>query len=58
VGPDGDSVGFVSVREQLFAAVYDPLSKRWEEKHGAELKRRLLAKARGRVLEVGVGPPP
>jgi SAM-dependent methyltransferase len=45
----------VSVGERIFAAVYDPLSKRWEEKHGAEIKRGLLAKTRGRVLEVGIG---
>jgi ubiquinone/menaquinone biosynthesis C-methylase UbiE len=45
----------VSVRDQIFAAIYDPLSKRWEEQYGAELKRRLLADARGRVLEIGVG---
>jgi ubiquinone/menaquinone biosynthesis C-methylase UbiE len=55
VGPDVDSVGFVSLSERIFAAAYDPLSRRWEEKHGAELKRELLAGARGRVLEVGVG---
>ena len=41
--------------ERIFAAVYDPLSKRWEEKHGAQLKRSLLVNARGRVLEIGVG---
>jgi ubiquinone/menaquinone biosynthesis C-methylase UbiE len=45
----------VPVRERLFAALYDPLSKGWEAKHGAELKRRLLTNARGRVLEIGVG---
>jgi ubiquinone/menaquinone biosynthesis C-methylase UbiE len=45
----------VSVSERIFAALYDPLSKRWEEKHGAEIKRKLLANARGRVLEIGVG---
>ena len=45
----------MSVRERLFAAAYDPLSARHEEKHGAELKRKLLTKARGRVLEIGVG---
>jgi SAM-dependent methyltransferase len=45
----------VSLGERIFAAVYDPLSKRWEEKHGAELKRALLGKARGQVLEIGVG---
>jgi ubiquinone/menaquinone biosynthesis C-methylase UbiE len=31
------------------------MSKRWEERHGAELKRKLLADATGRVLEIGVG---
>jgi ubiquinone/menaquinone biosynthesis C-methylase UbiE len=45
----------VSVSERIFAAVYDPLSRRWEEKHGADMKRRLLANALGRVLEIGVG---
>jgi ubiquinone/menaquinone biosynthesis C-methylase UbiE len=45
----------VSIRERIFAAVYDPLSARTEEKFGAELKRKLLADARGRVLEIGVG---
>jgi ubiquinone/menaquinone biosynthesis C-methylase UbiE len=45
----------VSVSERIFAALYDPLSKRWEEKHGAEIKGKLLANARGRVLEIGVG---
>jgi ubiquinone/menaquinone biosynthesis C-methylase UbiE len=45
----------VPIRERVFAALYDPMSARWEEKHGAELKRRLLANARGRVLEIGVG---
>jgi ubiquinone/menaquinone biosynthesis C-methylase UbiE len=45
----------VSVSERIFAALYDPLSRRWEEKHGAEIKRKLLANARGRVLEIGAG---
>jgi ubiquinone/menaquinone biosynthesis C-methylase UbiE len=45
----------VSIGDRIFAAVYDPLSKRWEERYGAELKRRLLAHARGRVLEIGAG---
>jgi ubiquinone/menaquinone biosynthesis C-methylase UbiE len=45
----------VSIGERLFAALYDPLTKSWEEKHGAELKRPLLAHARGRTLEIGVG---
>jgi ubiquinone/menaquinone biosynthesis C-methylase UbiE len=45
----------VSVRERIFAALYDPLSKRWEENHGGELKRGVLMEAHGRVLEIGVG---
>jgi ubiquinone/menaquinone biosynthesis C-methylase UbiE len=55
VGPDVGSVGFVSLSERLFAALYDPMSARAEAKFGAELKRKLLAHAQGRVLEVGVG---
>src|SRR6185437_10971958 len=55
VGPDGGSVGFVSIRERLFAAIYDPLSAKPEAKFGAKVKRNLLANARGRVLEIGVG---
>jgi ubiquinone/menaquinone biosynthesis C-methylase UbiE len=45
----------VPIRERIFAALFDPLSRRWEEKYGAEIKGRLLANARGRVLEIGVG---
>jgi ubiquinone/menaquinone biosynthesis C-methylase UbiE len=45
----------VSLGGRLFAALYDPLSERWEQKHGADLKRKLLTSARGRVLEIGVG---
>ena len=45
----------MSLCERLFAAVYDPLSARTERKFGADLKRKLLANARGRVLEIGVG---
>ena len=45
----------MSLRERIFAAVYDPLSVRAEATFGAEMKRALLAGARGRVLEVGVG---
>jgi SAM-dependent methyltransferase len=45
----------MSLRDRIFAAVYDPLSARWEKRHGADLRRKLLAHARGRVLEVGVG---
>jgi ubiquinone/menaquinone biosynthesis C-methylase UbiE len=46
---------FVSLRERLFAAVYDPLSARTEEKFGGQLKRELLVNASERVLEIGVG---
>ena len=45
----------MSLRDRIFAAGYDPLTARWEERHGAELRRKLLAHARGRVLEIGVG---
>jgi ubiquinone/menaquinone biosynthesis C-methylase UbiE len=45
----------MSLRDRIFAAGYDPLSARWEKRHGAELRRKLLAHARGRVLEIGVG---
>jgi ubiquinone/menaquinone biosynthesis C-methylase UbiE len=45
----------VSLRERLFAAVYDPLSVRAERTFGAEMKGALLSSARGRVLEIGVG---
>ena len=45
----------MSLRERIFAAVYDPLSARTEERVGAELKRRLLADVSGRALEIGVG---
>jgi ubiquinone/menaquinone biosynthesis C-methylase UbiE len=58
-GPDSESLRsrfvLMSVRERIFAASYDPLSARWERRHGAELRRELLARARGRVLEIGVG---
>jgi ubiquinone/menaquinone biosynthesis C-methylase UbiE len=45
----------VPIRERLFAALYDPMSAKAERKFGAEAKRSLLANARGRVLEIGVG---
>jgi ubiquinone/menaquinone biosynthesis C-methylase UbiE len=43
------------LRDRIFAAGYDPLSARWERQHGARLRRKLLAQAKGRVLEIGVG---
>ena len=45
----------MSIQARLFAAAYDPLSQRWERRHGAALKRALLANVSGRVLELGVG---
>lgn len=45
----------MSVRERVFAALYDPLGAHWEKTHGAALRRKLLAEVRGRVLEIGVG---
>ena len=45
----------MGLQDRIFAAAYDPLSARWEKLHGAELRRTLLAHARGRVLEIGVG---
>jgi ubiquinone/menaquinone biosynthesis C-methylase UbiE len=45
----------VALRERIFAALYDPLGAHWEKEHGAELRRKLVAEAGGRVLEVGVG---
>jgi ubiquinone/menaquinone biosynthesis C-methylase UbiE len=45
----------VGLRDRIFAAGYDPLSARWERQHGAQLRRKLLAQAKGRVLEIGVG---
>ena len=45
----------MSVREGIFAALYDPLGAHWERKHGAELRRKLVGHVNGRVLEIGVG---
>ncbi len=45
----------MSIRERVFAALYDPMSAAAERKFGAETKRKLLVNARGRVLELGVG---
>jgi ubiquinone/menaquinone biosynthesis C-methylase UbiE len=45
----------VSIRDRIFASLYDRIGAGWEEKYGAELRRELLSSARGRVLEIGVG---
>ncbi len=45
----------MGLRARLSPAVYDWLGAGWEKKHGEEFRGRLLARARGRVLEVGAG---
>ena len=40
---------------RLFARVYDGAMKKLEREGGAELRRNLLAQARGRTLELGAG---
>jgi ubiquinone/menaquinone biosynthesis C-methylase UbiE len=45
----------MKIRDRIFAALYDRLGARWEERYGAEVRGGLLAGAHGRVLEVGVG---
>src|SRR5581483_8781143 len=45
----------MSLRGKLFAAVYDPMMKAVEQAGMGERRERLLASARGRVLEVGAG---
>ena len=45
----------MSLRDRTFAAGYDPLSARWEKRHGAKLRKKLLEHAQGHVLEIGVG---
>lgn len=45
----------MSLLERFRPAVYDRLSRRWEEQHGQEFRGDLLAAAGGRVLEVGAG---
>jgi ubiquinone/menaquinone biosynthesis C-methylase UbiE len=49
------SVSSVSIRSRLFAATYDRMSARAEEAGLGELRRSLLARADGRVLEIGAG---
>ena len=45
----------ISLRDRLKAALHDRLSARFEHAHGAELRRRQLTPASGRVLEIGGG---
>jgi SAM-dependent methyltransferase len=40
---------------RLFAALYDPLGEREERKTIGPMRRKLLAHARGRTLEIGAG---
>ena len=45
----------MSLNGRFFAATYDRMSARFEKAGGAEMRSRLLAKAAGRVLEIGAG---
>src|SRR5262249_45725000 len=54
-GPDVGSVDSVSIRERVFAALYDPMSATAERKFGAESKRKQLANAPGRVRGTAAG---
>lgn len=45
----------MAARGRFKAAVYDRLGARFERTYGAELRRRQLSRARGRVLEIGGG---
>jgi ubiquinone/menaquinone biosynthesis C-methylase UbiE len=41
--------------DRFKAALYDAIGRRFEQKHGAAKRRKLLADATGRVLEIGAG---
>ena len=45
----------MSLRKNLFAAMYDPMSRKSEAAGLAEMRHRLLANARGSILEIGGG---
>jgi len=45
----------VSLVDRMQAAVYDAMGARFEKRHGARMRRRQLAPAHGRVLEIGGG---
>ena len=45
----------MSLRSRLFATMYDRMSARAEEAGLREMRRNLLARAEGRVLEIGAG---
>jgi ubiquinone/menaquinone biosynthesis C-methylase UbiE len=45
----------MSLRSRFFALMYDRMSARAEQAGLADLRRRLLAQAEGRVLEIGAG---
>jgi len=45
----------VGLRKSIFAAVYDPMSRSSEDAGVRDMRRRLLADARGSVLEIGAG---
>jgi ubiquinone/menaquinone biosynthesis C-methylase UbiE len=41
--------------DRVRASLYDRTMRRFERRHGAALRRRVLARAHGRVLEIGGG---
>ncbi|HLY87024.1 MAG TPA: class I SAM-dependent methyltransferase [Gaiellaceae bacterium] len=45
----------MGLRKSIFAAVYDPMSRSSEDAGVRDMRRRLLADARGSVLEIGAG---
>jgi ubiquinone/menaquinone biosynthesis C-methylase UbiE len=45
----------MSIVDRLQAALHDRLSARFEREHGVDMRKRQLAAAQGRVLEIGAG---
>jgi hypothetical protein len=41
--------------DRLRASLYDRMMRRFVQRHGAAVRRRVLARAHGRVLEIGGG---
>lgn len=52
---DAPAAGRVSLGSRIRAALHDPLGARFERHHGERMRRRQLAQAQGRVLEIGAG---
>src|SRR5262249_14786853 len=52
---DPITLGAVRPKERLWPALYDLFNRSFGRGTGAAMRRRLLAGARGRVLEIGAG---